>query len=304
MRLSLFLGFTAALARPGTARTSAAPAGASPQQHDKRAGCVEPQQAPAINGSDLCNFGVVLFPGFDMIDVFGTLEPLQLMANTVQQMTLSLIAEKLDPVTTASNGPMSKAKNSTFWPAALPNNTFGDDLDLDVLIVPGGPGVRNPDLPAVTDYIARMFPKVKIFITICTGSGLAARAGVLDGVMATTNKNAWETILPMGPRVKWVSPARYVVDGYMDLVGRHLVSRPRHALHQDLLGSRDGAAHFQHHRARAPAVERGSLFQALQHQAHRGAALCSQDGLRTWLDLVPKPSHRQLTWLVEEERRL
>ncbi|KAF4505749.1 hypothetical protein G6O67_007665 [Ophiocordyceps sinensis] len=213
MRLSLFLGFTAALARPGTARTSAAPAGASPQQHDKRAGCVEPQQAPAINGSDLCNFGVVLFPGFDMIDVFGTLEPLQLMANTVQQMTLSLIAEKLDPVTTASNGPMSKAKNSTFWPAALPNNTFGDDLDLDVLIVPGGPGVRNPDLPAVTDYIARMFPKVKIFITICTGSGLAARAGVLDGVMATTNKNAWETILPMGPRVKWVSPARYVVDG-------------------------------------------------------------------------------------------
>ncbi|KAM4067203.1 DJ-1/PfpI family protein [Hirsutella rhossiliensis] len=219
MKLSLstlFLSFAVALGRPGTSSTSVAHAGATPvvgARQGQQGECVEAQQAPAVTGSELRKFGVVLFPGFDMIDVFGTLEPLQLMAHLEQQMTLSLIAETLEPVTTETQAPGSNAKGSIFWPKALPNNTFKDDLDLDVLIVPGGPGVRNPDLPAVTEYIAKMFPKVKILITICTGSGLAARAGILDGKMATTNKNAWKTILPMGPQVKWVSPARYIVDG-------------------------------------------------------------------------------------------
>lgn len=228
---ALFLALPVVLGRPGGATpvdggSSASPSPASTTPVDggssastARAGatpvgeCVETQRAPAINGSELRSFGVVLFPGFDMIDVFGTLEPLQLMAHLEQRMMLSLIAESLDPVTTETNGPGSNAKDSVFWPKALPNNTFSDELDLDVLIVPGGPGVRNPNLPAVTDYIAKMFPKVKVLITICTGSGLAARAGVLDGKMATTNKNAWKAILPMGPKVKWVSPARYIVDG-------------------------------------------------------------------------------------------
>ena len=58
-----------------------------------------------------------------------------------------------------------------------------------------------------------MTPKVKILMTICTGSGIAARAGVLDGHLATTNKNAWATMKAMGPKVNWVSPARFVIDG-------------------------------------------------------------------------------------------
>lgn len=148
-----------------------------------------------------------------MIDVFGTLEPLQLLAHMHQQLSLSLIAETLKPVTTETVSPGSNTFNSTFWPQALPEETFDDDLDLDVLIIPGGPGVRNPHLPAVTKYIAKMFPKIKVLITICTGSGLAARAGVSDNRMATTNKNAWKAIHKMGPKVKWVAPARYVVDG-------------------------------------------------------------------------------------------
>lgn len=51
---------------------------------------------------------------------------------------------------------------------------------------------------------------LQYLITVCTGAGLAARAGVLDGKRATTNKIAWEETTALGPRVKWVRRARWV----------------------------------------------------------------------------------------------
>ncbi|KAH7015266.1 class I glutamine amidotransferase-like protein [Ilyonectria destructans] len=173
--------------------------------------CVRPGAIPDIQGSDIRNVGMMLFRAFDMVDVFGTLDPLQLLALTGQQLNLYLIAASLDPVTTQ---PLTMNPfNSSFFPVIQPTNTFDDDLDLDVLIVPGGPGARSSDLQAEIAYIEKMFPKVKVFMTVCTGAGVAAQAGVLDGHMATTNKKAWATMTAKGPNVNWITPARYVIDG-------------------------------------------------------------------------------------------
>ncbi|CAM1503892.1 Fc.00g014830.m01.CDS01 [Cosmosporella sp. VM-42] len=175
--------------------------------------CITPGAIPSLPSSAFRNFGVVLFRAFDMIDVFGTLDPLQLLAHTAQQMNLFFIAETLEPVTTETSSAGMNKFNSSFWPVIKPTHTFDAELDIDVLIVPGGPGVRAEGMERTHEYLRMMYPKVKIFMTICTGSGLAAKAGVLDGKMATTNKSAWKTITAMGPNVKWVSPARYVIDG-------------------------------------------------------------------------------------------
>ncbi len=48
---------------------------------------------------------------------------------------------------------------------------------------------------------------------MCNGAGLAARAGVLDGKRATTNKSVWARTIALGPKVKWVAEARWVTDG-------------------------------------------------------------------------------------------
>lgn len=85
--------------------------------------------------------------------------------------------------------------------------------DLDVLIIPGGLGTRSPLINSTIDYIAATYPKVKYLITVCTGSALAARAGILDGKRATTNKASWDSSVATGPKVKWVPSARWVVDG-------------------------------------------------------------------------------------------
>ncbi|TQN68762.1 Isonitrile hydratase [Colletotrichum shisoi] len=158
------------------------------------------------------NFGAIVFRAMDMLDIFGPLDALQLVAHN-RHLNLHLIAATLDPVTTAPQAAGMNVYNSSFWPTIQPTATFDDDLDLDVLIVPGGPGTRAPGLEHIVEYVRRYHPKVKYLITICTGASFAAKAGALDGKRATTNKAAWKLITAMGPNVQWVSPARYVVDG-------------------------------------------------------------------------------------------
>ncbi|KAI0602209.1 DJ-1/PfpI family protein [Biscogniauxia sp. FL1348] len=156
-------------------------------------------------------FGVVLFPGFVMQDMVAVTDPLQLLARNLS-LDLYLLAETLDAVTTepATNAPHS----SSFWPRIVPTHTFAEAPgDIEVLIVPGGPGVRAADVAPVTDFIRATYPQLQYLITVCTGAGLAAKSGVLDGRRATTNKASWGTITAMGPNTTWVSPARWVVDG-------------------------------------------------------------------------------------------
>ncbi|KAL2155364.1 hypothetical protein VTH82DRAFT_105 [Thermothelomyces myriococcoides] len=157
-------------------------------------------------------FGFVLPRAFDMVDVFGPLEVLQNLAFETH-LELALLARTLEPVTTEPSYAGMNKHNSSFWPRVLPTHTFADSPALDVLVVPGGLAARSPDLDPELAYIRDVFPSLQYLITICTGAGIAAKAGVLDGYRATTNKAAWEETTAMGPNVKWVSPARWVEDG-------------------------------------------------------------------------------------------
>lgn len=97
----------------------------------------------------------------------------------------------------------------------VPTHTFANAPELDVLLVPGGQGSRgsSPSILETIAFIRDSYPKLKYLITVCTGAGLAARAGVLDGRSATTNKKSWKDIIALRPEVNWIARARWVTDG-------------------------------------------------------------------------------------------
>lgn len=158
---------------------------------------------------------MILFPSFEILDVFGPLQVFKTLASRYH-LELALISTTLEPVSPEPRLPAFNRLNSTFFPEALPSHTLETaPKDLDVLIVPGGGGTRASDqeLEPYFKYLRNTFPQLKYLITVCTGSLLVGRAGLLDGRRATTNKRAFDQVKDMVPGVKWEPKARWVVDG-------------------------------------------------------------------------------------------
>jgi len=111
-------------------------------------------------------FGYILFPAFELLDVTGPLDVLNVLARNYT-LSLSLIAETLDPVTTQLK--MPTPGNSTFGEKIVPTHTFATAPELDVLFVPGGAGTRSPNMTSTIEFVRERYPGLKYLVTVCTG---------------------------------------------------------------------------------------------------------------------------------------
>ncbi len=151
---------------------------------------------------------VALFEGFTVLDVYG---PVQAFASARvarpdgtwhRLFEIITVAEKAGPIK-SGEGPTTHA-----------DHAFAEAPDYDILLVPGGFGTRQavnnaPLLLALTAASRR----AAVTTTVCTGSALLARTGIMDGRPATSNKVAWDWVVKQGPRVRWQRKARWVDDG-------------------------------------------------------------------------------------------
>jgi transcriptional regulator GlxA family with amidase domain len=145
--------------------------------------------------------GVVLFPEFELLDVFG---PLEVFGNRLMRDTyrVLLVAEHAGSVASAQIA------------RAIADHGFDDCPPLDVLLVPGGGGTRREvENAALLAWLRARAADAELVTSVCTGAALLARAGVLDGRRATTNKFAFDWVVSQGPQVEWIHRARWVEDG-------------------------------------------------------------------------------------------
>ncbi|KAJ6781464.1 hypothetical protein PWT90_02668 [Aphanocladium album] len=153
-------------------------------------------------------YAVALFNGFQLLDVAG---PLDILAVLAQQVPIEVLvlAHTMDPVTSRTT------RAGAVGQQVLPTHTFDSaPEDIEVLLIPGGGGTRDVEgTQPLVDYAARAYPKLRYFLTVCTGTVLAARAGILDGKNVTTNKLAFDWAMTHGPKVNWIRRARWVTDG-------------------------------------------------------------------------------------------
>jgi transcriptional regulator GlxA family with amidase domain len=145
--------------------------------------------------------GVLLFPEFELLDVFG---PLEAFGNLLvrDRFEIFMIAPSAGPVASAQG------------PQAIAEHGLADCPPLDMLLVPGGMGTRHEvENPAVLGWLRERAAGAEIVMSVCTGAALLARAGLLDGVAATTNKRAFDWVVTQGPHVEWKRRARWVDAG-------------------------------------------------------------------------------------------
>jgi len=119
--------------------------------------------------------GIVLFPEFETLDVFG---PVQMWGRLADYKVV-FVAEKAGPVRSAQ-GLDSVASYS-----------FADAPQFDIVMVPGGGGTRKEvSNQAMLDFVRKQDQGTELTTSVCTGAAILAKAGLLDGRKATTNKLA------------------------------------------------------------------------------------------------------------------
>jgi cyclohexyl-isocyanide hydratase len=116
--------------------------------------------------------GMVLFPGLTQLDLAGPYEVLARMPGA----TVYLVADTLAPVRTE--------RGLTITPDA----TFDDVPPLDIICVPGGPGVDPLMEDArLLDFLQSQAQRARYVTSVCTGALLLGAAGLLQGYRATTH---------------------------------------------------------------------------------------------------------------------
>jgi transcriptional regulator GlxA family with amidase domain len=120
--------------------------------------------------------GVYVFKDAEVVDFAAPFGVFSVARRLDPELDVFLIAESMRPVHTQAGF------------TVLPNYAFGDHPAMDAFLIPGGFGTRqemhNRNL---YDYI-RGLPESCLLTSVCTGSWIYGRMGLLDGLPATNRK--------------------------------------------------------------------------------------------------------------------
>ncbi len=143
--------------------------------------------------------GAVLYNDFELLDAYG---PLEMFGCLGKDLEIVVIAEHKGGV------------KSSAGPQTLADYDFTDAPELDLMLLPGGVGtIPELENQAMLDFLRARCPATDINMSVCTGSALFAKAGLLDGLRATTNKMFFSLASSQSDDVEWVEDARWVDAG-------------------------------------------------------------------------------------------
>jgi len=163
--------------------------------------------------------GILIFEGFEPIDVFGFVEAFSI-ARFLGQDYQDPPPYPFESVLIGRHAGKVKSING---PTAWADWDFDQALETppDVLTIPGGGGTwpllddkADPKGVAhLLHWVREMDKKVMLMSSVCTGAAVLARAGLLDGRPAATNHGAFKWVSQQGPKVLWDSVSRWVDAG-------------------------------------------------------------------------------------------
>ena len=143
--------------------------------------------------------GAILYEGFELLDLYG---PLEMFGSVGPELALATVAENAGPV------------RSVQGPETVARFDFASAPPLDLLLLPGGIGtLAQLGNEALLGFLRERSRTAEATLSVCTGSALLARAGLLDGRRATSNKLWFSVATSQSDRVRWVEKARWVEDG-------------------------------------------------------------------------------------------
>ena len=158
------------------------------------------------------NVAILLFDEVEVLDFAG---PYEVFAKTDELLGY----ETFSVFTVAAPGPagMAAPKRPIRTRNGLsvnPDHDFASCPAPHMLIVPGGFGTRALLKDEATlSWIRTTAASAELVMSVCTGSLVLAKAGLLDGLRATTHFERLELLRQLAPGTEVVATERYVDNG-------------------------------------------------------------------------------------------
>ncbi|HEX4826311.1 MAG TPA: DJ-1/PfpI family protein [Candidatus Polarisedimenticolaceae bacterium] len=146
--------------------------------------------------------GILIFNGVQIIDYTGPYEIFQGAGFDVYT-----VAETKDPITTVAG--MTVVPKYTFADAPLP----------EILVVPGGGVAGTLGNAATLKWVKETTAKTQHTMSVCNGAFILAKAGLLDGLTATTTHGNVSRLAAEYPKTKVVDDQRFVDNGKIITTG-------------------------------------------------------------------------------------
>ncbi len=164
------------------------------------------------------NVGILIFDNVEVLDFAGPFEvfsrtrtvsgPESRRSEDSAPFHVFTVAKSKDPV------------SATGGLIVVPHHDFADAPRIDLLVVPGGFGTRpllNDE--ETLDWIRRTAAAARQVTSVCTGSLLLGKAGLLEGKRATTHWAALDLLESLGTGAEVQRELRVVDDGIITSAG-------------------------------------------------------------------------------------
>ena len=164
------------------------------------------------------NVGIFVFDEVEVLDFAG---PFEVFSRTRllkgAESRRSNDSAPFNPFTVSID---TKPLTATGGLKIIADYTFNNFPKIDILIVPGGYGTRtllNNEI--LLKWIKAVSDKANITASVCTGSLLLAKAGLLEGKRATTHWGAIEALKSISKDIRVITERRVVNDEIITSAG-------------------------------------------------------------------------------------
>ncbi|HDX9679054.1 TPA: DJ-1/PfpI family protein [Bacillus cereus] len=150
--------------------------------------------------------GIFLFNEVEVLDFAGPFEVFSVTeVNEEKTFTVYTVSE---------NGEMITARNGL---KVQPDYSIENLPPVDILIIPGGLGARKYEIKneIVIKWIRQQMKEVKLMTSVCTGALLLAKAGLLEGLKATTHWASIEKFKNEFQNVEVIENVKFVDEGHI-----------------------------------------------------------------------------------------
>ncbi|AGN35254.1 DJ-1/PfpI family protein [Bacillus paralicheniformis] len=120
--------------------------------------------------------GVYIFKDAEIIDYAAPYGVFSVARRLDPELDAFLVADAMKPVQTQAGLTVH------------PNYSFNDQPDMDAFLIPGGFGTRQETNNKRLHQFIRSLPESTLLVSVCTGSWIYGRMGLLDGLSATSRK--------------------------------------------------------------------------------------------------------------------